>query len=114
MSQIDLNEEPLTVYSLTCIYFWRALVVFTLTIVANFLPGLNHMLIFIGAVFGTFIVYVNPILLYNKAYEVKEDEPDPRRGVKTLGWINMSIGIALGLYSLGFFIYSITMHLDIE
>ena len=96
------------------VYLNRTVIIFVITIVAHFLPGLNLMLVFIGAIYGTLIIYVNPMMFYAKAYEVKDGEEDPRRGIKILGWIYVATGVLLGLYALGFFIWAVSNGLEID
>ena len=98
---------------LLIVYVERATLVFSIAVIANFMPGLNLMLIFIGAVFGTLIIYVNPFLFYSKAYEVKDDETDPRSNIKIYSWIFVTSGIILGLYSLVFFCWAIATGVEI-
>ena len=96
------------------VYLSRSFIIFTIVIVAHFLPGLNLMLVFIGAIYGTLIIYVNPMMFYAKAYEVKEGEEDPRRGIKILGWIYVATGVVLGVYALCFFIWAVSNGVEVE
>lgn len=95
------------------VYIERFALVYSITVIANFMPGLNLMLVFIGAMFGTLIVYVIPLLFYLKAYEVKEGETDPRSKIKCFGWIFVTSGVLLGLYSLVFFIWAIATGVEL-
>jgi proton-coupled amino acid transporter len=115
-SQKSLEEvENLSWRYYMLVYLNRTVIIFIIVIVAHFLPGLNLMLVFIGAIYGTLIIYVNPMMFYAKAYEWnKEDEPDPRRGIKILGWIYVATGVFLGLYALGFFIWAISNGIEVE
>ena len=61
-------DKPITWRHYFTIVGERTLLVILTLIVGFCLPNLNLMLIFSGAVFGTLIVVVFPVLFYNRAY----------------------------------------------
>lgn len=63
-----VEEKPISWRHYFTIIGTRTLIV-TFAIIFGFcLPNLNLMLIFSGAVFGTLIVVIFPVLFYNRAY----------------------------------------------
>lgn len=100
-------------------YFgFRILIVIIICGIAFLIPNINILLTFGGAILGTIVNILLPVLFYNRAYawtpknraletdvegaqkEIKEDESDPRMWTKILSWITLFFGIIIGLVGL--------------
>jgi len=69
----DSNDENET----SCLYifkyiFWRTFVVLLAYTASIFCPNIHLILTFAGAILGTIISILIPVLFYNKAYEFNE------------------------------------------
>lgn len=101
-------------------YFFRVLVVVFVSVLAFFLPNINLIMILSGAILGTTVNIVIPVLFYNRAYSLKpknrtletsleqnEQDTDSRACVKASSWILLTLGIVIGLFGLIYVIFSI-------
>lgn len=110
-------------------YFgFRTLIVATICGVAFLIPNINILLTFGGAILGTIVNILLPVLFFNRAYswtpknralendmeridakrEIKEEESDPRLWTKVFSWIILFFGIVIGLVGLVYVIMELS------
>lgn len=80
--------------------FRLALIALTIVLSAV-LPDIHAILALSGSVAGTITSVVVPVLLYNKAFEVKDPgATDSRKSIKRINWVVLVLGTAIGLLGL--------------
>ena len=129
------EEQPQDEESWSCLRWTKFLVVRTsivliLLLISTIIPNISILITFAGAVLGTIINVVLPVLFYNRAYNSKTknlklikanieerrkriaegadpetiDLKDPRRTIKIISWFVFVLGIFIGIYG---FVYVI-------
>jgi len=131
------DEAPFSCWELTKHIFFRTLVVVLVVVLAFLIPNLHLLLTFCGAVLGTIVNILLPVLFYNRAYNMgdknraldrrgemeegeklmdrdEEDkskpkvEGDPRRWIKICSWIALAFGVVVGTWGLVYSIAELT------
>ena len=104
------TEQTCSYWSL--VVLTRILIAYFIVLITFVLPGLNLMIICIGAIYGELIIFVNPVIFYNEAYKIKEGEEDPRKLIKVLSWLHLTIGTILSTYAFGYFVWAVANGID--
>lgn len=103
------------------------MIIFIIALIAAFIPSINILITFGGAIFGTIVNIYIPVLFYNRAYTFTEknqklerphqeeeqetlikkvpnetvgDSKDPRLCIKVFSWIALGFGTVIAIWGL--------------
>ena len=123
------EEKPFTWCSGFVYILFRTLIVALLCVLAFVIPNINILLTIAGALLGTIVNIVLPVLFYNRAYgfsaknrmlegsaekkegdsiaqqsqngeEMESEASDPRFCIKLFSWVVLVFGSAIGIFGL--------------
>ena len=126
----EQEEESWSCLRWTKFLIVRTSIVFLLLLVSMIIPNISILITFAGAVLGTIINVVIPILFYNRAYNSKTknlklikanieerekriaegadpgtiDLKDPRTTIKIISWFVLALGSFIGIYGFAYVI----------